>query len=376
MAIREAIFRLLNKITMDIQLSAPLATSRPITTGQPITADKPAAGRSAAARLIFVDNLRWVMIMLVLSMHAAVTYSGHGSWYYNEPAHLGLPQELTFVTYQVFLQSFFMGLLFFIAGHFVPGAVDKKGVARFLRDRAFRLGLPALLYIFVVQPLTCYYAAGVWDTDQGFLKEYRLYIIHGRFLSGTGPLWFCVALLFFSCCYAVWRSLRAARPVRPQSFPPMAIVGAFITLIALSTFFVRIPWPNGTSFYNMQFCYFSQYIFFFIAGTFAYRHSWLSTLTKSTSRNWGRIGRIGGLTIWILLILFDDGRPSRHGSTSRRRLALAKPGHVVDGIPRRHRYLHRSVRSVSGKSSITRAPLRTLFSAARHRRIMSSTHRC
>src|ERR1700744_6055277 len=120
-----------------------------------------AAGQPAAqagSRLFFIDNLRWVMIMLVGSMHAAVTYSGHGSWYTKEPAHLGLPQEVTFVTYQVFLQSFFMGFLFFIAGHFVPGAVDKKGPARFLRDRAFRLGLPALFFIFVVQPLTCYYA--------------------------------------------------------------------------------------------------------------------------------------------------------------------------------------------------------------------------
>ncbi len=27
-------------------------------------------------RLIFIDNLRWCMILLVLSMHAAVTYSG------------------------------------------------------------------------------------------------------------------------------------------------------------------------------------------------------------------------------------------------------------------------------------------------------------
>ena len=36
----------------------------------------------AKARLDFVDNLRWVMIILVVSMHAAVTYSHVGSWYY------------------------------------------------------------------------------------------------------------------------------------------------------------------------------------------------------------------------------------------------------------------------------------------------------
>ena len=262
----------------------------------------------APARLLFIDNLRWVMIMLVLSMHAAVTYSGHGSWYFKEPARLGLPQEMTFVTYQVFLQSFFMGFLFFVAGYFVPGAVDKKGPAHFLRDRAFRLGLPALLFMFVIQPLTLYYAAGLWDTDKGFFYEYGLYIAHGRFLSGTGPLWFCAALLFFSSCYAAWRAVSTPRSIKPLPFPPAAAVAIFIALIALSTFLVRIPWPNGTSFYNMQFCYFSQYVFFFIAGTLSYRHSWLSTLTKSTSRSWGRIGLFGGLTIWLLLLIFGGAR--------------------------------------------------------------------
>src|SRR5215475_14279633 len=98
-------------------------------------------------RLYFIDNLRWTMIMLVISMHAAVTYSNHGSWYYNEPAQLNRAGDLTFLTYQVFLQSFFMGILFFVAGFFVPGAFDRKGPGRFLRDRAWRLGMSSLFYI-------------------------------------------------------------------------------------------------------------------------------------------------------------------------------------------------------------------------------------
>src|SRR4030095_14518210 len=33
-------------------------------------------------RLAFIDNIRWTMILLGLSMHAADTYSPLGSWYY------------------------------------------------------------------------------------------------------------------------------------------------------------------------------------------------------------------------------------------------------------------------------------------------------
>ncbi|HXB07462.1 MAG TPA: acyltransferase family protein [Puia sp.] len=293
-----------------MELAIPAAAATPAPTGAATT----------TARLPFIDNLRWVMILFVLSMHAAVTYSGHGSWYYNEPTHLNRGEELLFVTYQVFLQSFFMGLLFFVAGYFVPGAFDRKGAARFLKDRAYRLGLPSLLYIFVLQPVTGYYAAGVWaqdDPHRSFFREYAHYITRGRFPGGTGPLWFCVALLFFCCVYAGWRVLTSAERKNPTSpkpfprtantgpraFPGTAMIIGFIALIAVATFLVRIPWPNGTSFYNMQFCYFSQYIAFFIAGTLAYRNSWLTTLPTSTGKTWGRIGLFGGLVCWFALLI-------------------------------------------------------------------------
>ncbi len=260
----------------------------------------------ATSRLSFIDNLRWVMIMLVLSMHAAVTYSNHGSWYYNEATHLNRLEDISFLTYQVFLQSFFMGLLFFVAGYFVPGAFDRKGAARFLKDRAYRLGLPSLLYIFVLHPITCYYAAAVWapdDPNRSFVREYAHYITRGRFLSGNGPLWFCIALLFFCCVYAAWRTLSTRKAASgPKSFPRNASITGFILLIAVATFLVRTFWRNGTSWYNMQFGYFSQYIAFFIAGTLAYRHSWLTTLPTFAGKRWGRIGLFGGLLIWAAVI--------------------------------------------------------------------------
>ncbi|HEV3325289.1 MAG TPA: acyltransferase family protein [Puia sp.] len=263
----------------------------------------------AASRLLFIDNIRWVMIMLVLSMHAAVTYGGHGSWYVKEPAKLGVLQDLTFLTYQELLQSFFMGFLFFIAGYFVPGSYDKKGAARFLRDRAYRLGLPSLFFMLVIQPLTCYYVAGVWDTSAGFFADYQDYILHGRFLSGSGPLWFCVALLFFSSVYTGWRSLvpPSTRLERPKAFPRTIVLVTLIGLTAIATFVVRVSWPMGTSFYNMQFCYFAEYIVFFVGGILAYRNGWLSALPAAISRRWGFAGLFGGLIVWLLDIFLGGG---------------------------------------------------------------------
>ena len=241
--------------------------------------------------------------MLVISMHAAVTYSNVGGWYYKEQVQPGKPELFLFVTYQAFLQSFFMGLLFFVAGYFVPGAYDRKGPIRFLRDRAFRLGLPTLLYILILGPVTEYVANGNWEG--------------GPALGGTGPMWFCAALLIFCVVYAGFRLLSGGRKFEGlRAFPARFVVFGVIGLIAVSSFFVRVPWPNGTSFYNMQFCYFSQYIVFFIAGTYAYRYSWLTTMSAAAGKWWGKLGIRGGLLLWFA-VLFLGGAFSGHADSYR-----------------------------------------------------------
>src|SRR3974377_582496 len=105
-------------------------------------------------RMLFVDNLRWTVILLVISMHAADTYSPLGSWYFTDRRPLSPAQLFTFALWQTYLQSFFMGLLFFLAGLFVPASYDRKGPTKFLRERAFRLGLPVLFYMFLLGPIT------------------------------------------------------------------------------------------------------------------------------------------------------------------------------------------------------------------------------
>ena len=80
-----------------------------------ISVTKEAPGRPLAkSRLLFIDNVRWSMIILVLSMHAADTYSPFGNWYYVDRRETGFGTALFFGIYQSFLQAFFMAALFFI----------------------------------------------------------------------------------------------------------------------------------------------------------------------------------------------------------------------------------------------------------------------
>src|SRR5258708_16280823 len=90
-----------------------------------------------------------------------------------------------------------MVLLFFIAGYFSVAAYDRKGLLPFVRDRFFRLGLPTLLYMFVIGPLTQYYLSRTWGTG-GFAHQWLLHLTDGEWMLGNRAMWVFAALLMFS----------------------------------------------------------------------------------------------------------------------------------------------------------------------------------
>src|SRR5262249_20605495 len=244
---------------------------------------------NAAQRLLFIDNLRSTMIVLVVSMHAADTYSPVGRWYYTERPALSMGAAFFLVTWQVFLQSFFMGLLFFFAGYFTPSAFDKKGSARFIKDRAFRLGLPVLFYMFVLGPLTEYYVAHSWRSARPstFAEQWLLHIRNGEFLSGSGPLWFCAALLIFCIVYLLARNvLPGAHSSSVERLPGNRGLLAFALAMGLLTFAVRTVAPGGTVILNLQLADFPQYILLFVAGILAYRGEWLLRFPYQRGVRW------------------------------------------------------------------------------------------
>jgi peptidoglycan/LPS O-acetylase OafA/YrhL len=287
-----------------MELLAPSITKTP-------SAAPRAGGPALPKRLPFIDNLRWVMIVLVIATHAAVTYSNQGLWYYTESMPLTRPEQLFFFAFEFFMKTFRMPMLFFLAGYFVPGSFDRKGSPFFLKDRCYRLGWPTLLYMFLLGPVTGFLAAyhrAAGGPAGTFLHEYARYITQGTFLRGFGPLWYCIVLLAFSFVYAGWRMLFSMEEKdAPRPFPGAATTGAFMTGMALVTFLARIPWPVGTAVYNLQFGYFPQYIAFFLAGTMAYRHNWLTTLPGATGRRWARTAIVAGPVGWMVLILAGGG---------------------------------------------------------------------
>jgi fucose 4-O-acetylase-like acetyltransferase len=261
-------------------------------------------------RLLFIDNLRWAMIVLVISMHAADTYSPLGNWYYVDRMPLSTASLLTFAAWQMYLQSFFMGLLFFIAGFFVPPSFDRKGPWRFVRDRAYRLGLPVLFYMFLLGPVTEYFCAHSWNSSAptSFANEWVKHIRNGQFLQENGPLWFCLALLIFSLGYAALWALRPGLNTNHADRRPPGdakLVG-FAMVMAASTFVVRLILPSGFSFLNMHLGDFPQYMLLFGAGIAAARGQRLLKLDLLSGVRWLAIVLPAGFLAWLATL--KEGR--------------------------------------------------------------------
>jgi glucan biosynthesis protein C len=266
------------------------------------TANK-AASAAHGPRLAFIDNIRWSMIVLVLSMHAVDTYSPFGNWYYVDRQPTGLGTKLFFGVYKSFLQAFFMALLFFVAGNFSAAAFDRKGFVPFVRDRFLRLGLPTLLYMFVIGPLTQYFLSWTWGNG-GFAHQWRVHLKDGEWLSETGPMWFCAALLAISILYGLSRLTgwkETAHAVRADG------VALFIAVMALATFLVRVVISGETSVLNMHPGDFPQYVLMYAAGACCCRGHWLKELSDRFCFRAGALLLGVSVPLFAALILLGGG---------------------------------------------------------------------
>ena len=252
-------------------------------------------------RLFFIDNLRTLLIILVVLWHTAVTYGAPGFWPYQESR----PDDLTALVYTLFgvvNMAYVMGFFFTITGYFSPGSHDRKGLGPFLKERLLRLGIPLLFYILVFDPLILY---GISVRVYGYQGSFWAYLgrhfrdYHGL---GVGPLWFVEALLIFIIIYGLWRLLTKpmAAPSQRDGKPPSNLaIAMFALVLGVVTFIVRIWLPIGSilELLGLPLFFFPQYIGLFVVGIIAYRRNWFLGIPDA-------MGKLGlGIAIFFIVVL-------------------------------------------------------------------------
>ncbi len=288
-----------------------MASQTELTTSQlPGAAGTAPAGQAAAApqgkRLLFIDNLRILLICMVLVQHLSDTYGAAGSWMYRDPATADTFTSIFLSVLNLIGMASGMGFFFLLAGYFTPSSYDRKGGAAFVRDRIIRLGIPWLVYSLLLQPLVFYIVHGLPGSFWSFYTTYhgRIYQLRvGLDSIANGPIWFVELLLCFSLVYAAWRWLTRSRAQAASGTGTVpgywAIFGCILGLGLLS-FVVRLWWPAGfqPKPFNVPLGYLPQYVSLYVLGIVAYRRNWFFKLTPRMGRDWSLITLLATLLIF------------------------------------------------------------------------------
>ncbi len=269
----------------------------------------PAQHRATHPYNFAAGYLRAFLTVLVLAFHAVLAYSSFApplprslstqpQWWRAFPVIDG-HRWAGFDVFIGFNDVFFMSLMFFLSGLFIPSSLQRKGTGTFLHDRALRLGIPFLVSIAVLAPLAyfpSYLLTGSPANLGAFTKEW---------LSleswPSGPAWFLSVLFAFDCLAATlsttlpqWgRFLR--RALLGISNTPAKLFGTVVATSALAYIpmalaFRPISWTTVGPFTFQTSRIFHYAAYFLIAaglGAFGLDHA-LFAPDNQLARRWPR----------------------------------------------------------------------------------------
>lgn len=248
---------------------------------------------SRPRRLLYLDNLKSFLTVLVVSHHTMCAFYGASpltpcrlpaatdhvapgsSWYYEIGNYPNLVHSILGAVLTID-QSYFMCVFFFVSGYFVPTSLERKGPVDFLHDRAVRFGRPYNFFTFVLQPLL--YVIVKLGTGQP--------LMYG---PGPGPLWFVGWLFLFNFAWAFYAKSVPGPAVLSWAAPSavwLCILGALLGVAQLGLAAVGV-----TSFASMPVTFGSLPfdIASFLGGVAAKQNNWLSEALPAMgqARRWG-----------------------------------------------------------------------------------------
>ena len=156
----------------------------------------------------YLDNIRWVTVLLVLLYHAVYFFNNKGVFggiggFVSDPK--GQPQDVL----MYILYPWFMMLLFLVAGISSRYALERGNFncSRFIKSRTRKLLVPATIGLVVFQWMTGYFNTQIGGIYQGIPDMVHTMPLPIRIIAciiaGIGPLWFVQDLWLFSLLLAL-----------------------------------------------------------------------------------------------------------------------------------------------------------------------------
>jgi surface polysaccharide O-acyltransferase-like enzyme len=244
------------------------------------------SGRSGSASLasLALDNLRGIVILVVLGFHSSLSYV---SWVASPKVDFDSPpynwrafpvvDSHRFLGFDIFCawqDVYLMSLMFFLSGLFVWPSLTRKTDLTFIRDRALRLGLPYAVGIFTVIPLAIYPAFRVTAVDAS-APAYWHALLALPFWP-NGPLWFLWQLFVLNVIAAAAHSIApdalrtlgrwsVAAGTRVTPYFAALVVASALAYVPLAA--VYTPWTwSDTGLFAVQLSRPLHYAVYFFAG--------------------------------------------------------------------------------------------------------------
>lgn len=149
----------------------------------------------------YIDNLRWITLLILIPYHAAMAWNTWG-----EPNYIYFEGNRLISSIIVFFNTYFMPLLFVLAGVSTRFALQKRTYKEYLMERAKRLLVPFFFGTIVLMPIMAYLADKFnCFYSGGFLEHYAVFFTRYTDLIGAdggfslGQFWFLLYLLDFDC---------------------------------------------------------------------------------------------------------------------------------------------------------------------------------
>ena len=151
-------------------------------------------------RKYYIDNLRWLCILLLIPFHTAMTFNswGEGNYIYLYP-------NKTLSFFIIVISLWYMPLLFTLAGVSARYAMCKRNMKRFIKERVFKLLIPLIAGILTVVAIMTFYADRFHNNYQGnFSEHYQVFFTKFTTLTGydggftPAHLWFLLYLFIIS----------------------------------------------------------------------------------------------------------------------------------------------------------------------------------
>lgn len=236
-------------------------------------------------RLYYLDNLKVLLTFFVIIFHINSAYGGAGGWYIVDTSGDEITVSILTLINAI-LQSFFMGLFFFISGYFSVDTYRKSTFKDFIFKKFKRLLIPALIYFFIINPICINM---VKKTE--YLKSVGFY-----------NLWFVMALFYFSIAYGLLKKINIWISRNISFFRTREMI-VFMLVVSTISFAIRLNFPiDKMVFSDFTLGFFPQYISLFFIGVIFKTNNFINLIDKRISSRWFNVSIIS--FIFLLCIFY------------------------------------------------------------------------